>query len=111
MTVEVSDRAGSCRLDVPLGKEREGERVMVAIRSGDILIATEELRSTSARNILPGHIISIEERAAQSIVRVKSGTAWTVSITRQAVKELKLEPQQKIWMAIKTHSCYLLEEP
>jgi molybdopterin-binding protein len=72
------------------------------------LIATEELRLTSARNILAGHIDAIEERSAQSIVRVKSGVTWTVSITRQAVSELKLHPGQTIWMAIKTHSCYLL---
>jgi molybdate transport system ATP-binding protein len=110
MTIEVTDRAETFRLDVPLGKESEGQRAVVAIRSGDILIATEELRQTSARNILSGHINSIEERGAHSIVRVQSGVTWTVSVTRQAVKELGLQPGQKIWMAIKTHSCYLLEE-
>jgi molybdate transport system ATP-binding protein len=110
MTVEVKDRTGACSLDVPLGREAEGQRVRVAIRSGDILIATEELLQTSARNILPGHISAIEERAAQSIVKVQSGVAWTASVTRQAVKELGLVPGQKIWMAVKTYSCYLLEE-
>lgn len=110
MTLEVRDRTGTCSMEVPLGREAEGQRVRVAIRSGDILIATEELRRTSARNILPGHIIAIEERAAQSIVKVRSGVGWTASVTRQAVNELGLAPGQKIWMAIKTHSCYLLEE-
>ena len=110
MSVEVRDSADTCHLEVPLGKEREGKLVRVAIRSGDILIATEELLGTSARNILPGHINAIEERGTQAIVRVQSGITWTVSVTRQAVKELGLEPGQKIWMAIKTHSCYLLEE-
>jgi molybdate transport system ATP-binding protein len=110
MTVEVADRSDTCRLEVPLGKESEGQRVTVAIRSGDILIATEELRHTSARNILPGHINSIEERGAHSIVRVRGGVTWTVSVTRQAVSHLQLQPGQQIWMAIKTHSCYLLEE-
>ncbi|HEX8748415.1 MAG TPA: ATP-binding cassette domain-containing protein [Pyrinomonadaceae bacterium] len=109
MTVEARDRNGTCRLEVPLGRESEGQRVRVAIRSGDILIAAEELLRTSARNILPGHISSIEERGAQSIVRVQSGVAWTASVTRQAVKELGLAAGRKIWMAIKTHSCYLLE--
>jgi len=110
MTVEASDRTGACRLEVPLGRESEGQKVRVAIRSGDILIAAEELQRTSARNILPGHITAIEERGAQSIVRVRSGVAWTASVTRQAVKELGLAPGQQIWMAIKTHSCYLIEE-
>ncbi|MCA1557074.1 MAG: TOBE domain-containing protein, partial [Acidobacteria bacterium] len=110
MTVEVKDHGDTCRLDVPLGKESEGDSVTLAVRSGDILIATEEPRKTSARNILSGHINSIEERGAQSIVRVRSGVTWAVSITRQSVSELELQPGQKIWMAIKTHSCYLLEE-
>jgi molybdate transport system ATP-binding protein len=110
MTIEIADRAETCRLDVPLGKEGESQRVTVAVRSGDILIATEELRQTSARNVLSGHINSLEERGAHSVVRVKSGVTWTVSVTRQAVSELRLRPGQQIWMAIKTHSCYLLEE-
>ncbi|HKS28351.1 MAG TPA: molybdenum ABC transporter ATP-binding protein [Pyrinomonadaceae bacterium] len=109
MTVEARDRSGTCHLEIPLGRESEGKLVRVAIRSGDILIATEELHRTSARNILPGHITAIEERGAQSIVKIQSGIAWTASVTRQAVKELGLAPGQKIWMAIKTHSCYLLE--
>lgn len=110
MTVELAESTDTRRLEVPLGREREGQRVTVALRSGDILIATEEPRHTSARNILSGDIQAIEERGAQSIVRVKSGVTWTVSVTRQAVSELRLQPGQKIWMAIKTHSCYLLEE-
>ena len=94
----------------PLSDFEPELRRQVAIRSGDILIATEEFRQTSARNILAGDISAIEERGAQAIVRVKSGVTWTVSVTRQAVSELGLQPGQKIWMAIKTHSCYLLEE-
>lgn len=109
MTVEVKQGSEACRLEVPLGKESEGKTVTVAVRSGDILLATEELRGTSARNILAGHIKAIEERGAQSIVRVQSGVTWTVSVTRQAVNQLELERDRKIWMAIKTHSCYLLE--
>lgn len=110
MTVRVHDGGNTCHLDVLPGKEIEGEDVTVAIRSGDILIATEELRSTSARNILSGHITAIENRGAHASLRVMSGVRWVVSVTRQAVSELGLQPGQKIWMAIKTHSCYLLEK-
>jgi molybdate transport system ATP-binding protein len=109
MTVEVTERDDVCRLEVPLAKDVEGARVTVAVRSGDILIATGELRETSARNMLYGYVKAIEERDAHAVVRVKSGVTWTVSVTRQAVRELKLQTGQKIWMAIKTHSCYLLE--
>lgn len=108
MRVRISDQGGACELDVPLGKEEEGEHVMVAVRSGDILLASEELRNTSARNILRGHIKAIEERGARSIVRVESGVTWDTSVTRQAVSELGLTQGQEIWLAIKTNSCYLI---
>lgn len=108
-TVRISDQRGSCLLDIPLGKEDPGDGVIVAVRSGDILLATEELRLTSARNILYGHITEIEERGDHCLVRVKSGVTWLVNLTRQAVKELGLLNGQEIWLAIKTHSCYLLD--
>ncbi|MBD0326169.1 MAG: ATP-binding cassette domain-containing protein, partial [Pyrinomonadaceae bacterium] len=109
MTVRVTDKSGACELEIPLGKETEGQNVRVAIRAGDILLATDELRSTSARNVLSGRITAIEERSAQCIVRIESGVSWAASVTRQAVAELGLERNRKIWMAIKTHSCYLLD--
>jgi molybdate transport system ATP-binding protein len=109
MTVMVSDEGGSCYLDIPLGRQSQGDPVKVAVRSGDILLATEDLRSTSARNILSGSISSIEERGDYSIVRVKSGVTWAASVTRQAADELSLSSGQSIWLAIKTHSCHLLD--
>ncbi|HEX7998619.1 MAG TPA: ATP-binding cassette domain-containing protein [Pyrinomonadaceae bacterium] len=109
MTVLVADNSGSCELEIPLGKETEGQNVRVAIRAGDILLATDELRSTSARNMLSGRITMIEERGAQCLVRIESGVSWAASVTRQAVAELGLARDRKIWMAIKTHSCYLLD--
>ena len=109
MTVIMNDESGSCHLDIPLGKQNQGEAVKVAVRSGDILLATENLRSTSARNILCGSITAIEERGNYSTARVKSGMIWAVSITRQTADELSLSVGQIIWLAIKTHSCHLLD--
>ena len=110
MTVRVTDDSGgACELDIPLGKESQEQTVIVAIRAGDILLATEEPRKTSARNMLRGEITAIEDRGAHSIVHVESGVAWAVSVTRQAVAELGLKQGRAIWLAIKTHSCYLLE--
>lgn len=109
MTVCFTDEGGDIELEVPLARESQSSRVRVAVRSGDILLATEEIRSTSARNILCGEIQAIEERSNRFIVRVRSGVVWAVSVTSQAVSELRLAPGQKIWLAIKTHSCHLLD--
>jgi molybdate transport system ATP-binding protein len=109
MTVEITDSGGHARIDIPLGGEREGNTVRIAVPSSDILLASEELRSTSARNILRGHILAIEDKGNRTLVRITSGVTWNASVTRQAVKELALSEGSEVWLAIKTHSCYLLD--
>jgi molybdate transport system ATP-binding protein len=109
MTVEVSDAAGSSLVDVPFGNEALGEHVTVAVPSGDILLATEEPRSTSLRNRMRGTITAIDDELNRTIVRVNAGVIWSASVTRQAVSELGLGRNQAVWIAFKTHSCYLLD--
>ncbi|HXG68119.1 MAG TPA: molybdenum ABC transporter ATP-binding protein [Blastocatellia bacterium] len=109
MRVEVADASGSCPLDVPFGRSSLGDRVKVAVPAGDILLATAEPRHTSARNILRGRILSIEDKGNRIVARVHSGVTWSVSLTRQAVADLQLAEGQEVWLAIKTHSCYLLD--
>lgn len=101
---------GSCRVDAPLGDYARGSLLTLAIRSGDILLATEEPRSTSARNILRGQISSIEETGGQVRVRVTSGVEWVVAVTRQAARELSLQVGKEVWLAFKTYSCHLLDD-
>jgi molybdate transport system ATP-binding protein len=110
MTVEVKDQSGVCRIDVPFGNETIGKPVTIAVPANDILLATQAIHSVSARNILRGQIFTIEGKSNRTEVRVKSGVLWSVSVTRQAVKELQLRASQEVWLAIKTHSCYLLDD-
>ena len=114
MTVVVVENAGAgagaCRLTVPLGDQAVGDVVTVAVRSGDVLLAAEEPRRTSARNILRGRVESVEEEHARVLARVVcGGVAWAVSLTRQSVKELNVEAGREVWLAVKTHSCHLLD--
>jgi molybdate transport system ATP-binding protein len=109
MTVEISDSTGTCNIDVPFGNQAVGEHVTVAVPSGDILLATEEPRSTSLRNRMRGRITAIEQELNRTVVRVHAGVIWSASVTRQAVSELGLSEKQEVWLAFKTHSCYLLD--
>lgn len=109
MTLEVSDATGSCLVDVPFGNEALGEHVTMAVPSGDILLATEEPRSTSLRNRMRGTITAIEDELNRTVVRVKAGVIWSASVTRQAVSELELCENREVWLAFKTHSCYLVD--
>jgi molybdate transport system ATP-binding protein len=110
MSVEVKDANGACLIDVPLANAALQERLTVAIPSNDILLAAKEIQSVSARNILRGEIFAIEDKSNRTIVCVKSGVLWSVSVTRQAVTELHLQTAQEVWLIFKTHSCYLLDE-
>jgi molybdate transport system ATP-binding protein len=110
MRVEIANETGVCRIEVPLGAEQEGAGVRVAVPAGDILLALEELRATSARNRLCGYVTSIEDKGHLTVVSVQSGVIWRASLTRQAVHELNLAAGREVWIAFKTHSCYLLDE-
>jgi molybdate transport system ATP-binding protein len=110
MTIEIVDTTGACQIEVPFGRAGVGEQVKVAVPSGDILLALDEPHGTSARNRLRGRIMLIEDKGARTSVSVRSGVLWRASLTRQAVSELDLHPGKEVWLAFKTHSCYLLDE-
>ena len=110
MSVEISDSTGTSRLDIPYGNQAQGESVTVAVPAGDILLATEEPRSTTLRNRLIGRISGIEDRLNCTVVSVEAGVTWSANVTRDAVRELGLNRGQEVWLAFKTHSCYLLDQ-
>jgi len=97
-----------CEIEIPLGDAAPGTEVRVAIRAGDILVATEAPHFLSARNILLGTIESLETRGAMVALRVKAGTTFLVHVTPGAVRSLDLSPGLLVWLVIKTHSCHLV---
>jgi len=106
MRVALDD--GPSELEIPLGDAMPGSEVCVAIRAGDILLATEAPHFLSARNVLPGTIESLETRGVLVQVKVKAGAVFLVHVTPSAARSLDLSPGQIIWLVIKTHSCHLV---
>ncbi len=101
---------GSTEIEVPLYHVAPGDRVRIAVRAGDILIAAEPPRGLSARNILEGKIISIEQRGSLVLLQVDCGASLAVHVTPGAVRALELAPQKKVWAVVKTHSCHLVQD-
>jgi molybdate transport system ATP-binding protein len=99
----------ACEIEVPLGYAALGSRVQVAVRAGDILVATERPRGLSARNVIEGCIVSLEQRGTMAIARVECGVTFVVHVTPSAVRALELEAGRKVWLVLKTHSCHLVE--
>jgi molybdate transport system ATP-binding protein len=97
-------------LELPLGYAAVGDRVRVAIRAGDILLATQKPAGLSARNVLEGTIDSIETRGSTVVCRVSAGAMFVVHVTPRALRSLEIAVGKPVWLVIKTHSCQLVDE-
>ena len=75
---------------------------------GDILLATVHPVGLSARNVIPGRVISLEQRDVIVIVRVNCGVDLEVHLTLAARDSLELQPGREVWLIVKTHSCHLM---
>jgi molybdate transport system ATP-binding protein len=107
MRVRLGESA--CEIEVPLGYAAAGSRVQVAVRAGDILLATERPHGLSARNVVEGRIVSLEQRGTMVIARVDCGVTLVVHITPGAARALELTAGRRVWLVLKTHSCHFVD--
>jgi molybdate transport system ATP-binding protein len=106
---------GGIILDCPLPQPAPGPKVDIAIRAGDILLAIEEPRGISARNILLGSVARLTRREHVVAVDVRLGNAdrsvtLISHVTPQAVTSLALTEGKRVWVILKTHSCHVLRD-
>ncbi len=99
----------NCEIEVPLGYAPVGSPVHIAVRAGDILLATERPQGLSARNVLEGRISSLEHRGTMVVARVDAGVLFIVHLTPGALRALELAEGRGVWLVLKTHSCHLVE--
>ena len=100
---------GQLKLETPLVRAEVGSRLRVGVRAGDLLLATEDPRGLSARNILPGTIRRLEQRDVIISAMVDcGGVDFEVHLTLAARDALQLGPGKAVWVVVKTHSCHLL---
>jgi molybdate transport system ATP-binding protein len=98
----------SVELETPLVSADVGMLLRVAISAGDILLAAAQPVGLSARNIIPGRIVSLEKRDVIIMAKVDCGVAMQVQLTLAARDSLHLTPGNDVWLIVKTHSCHLL---
>ena len=96
---------------MPLGNTEPGIALRIAIRAGDIMLATERPRSLSARNNFLGKVLSVRREGVTSIVMVEAGPTFEVHLTPASVDDLNLQVGKQVWAVIKTYSCNLVEPP
>lgn len=95
-------------IETPLVRAELGSRLRVGIRAGDILLASLPPVGLSARNIIPGRVVSLAERDVMVVAKVDCGVEMEVHLTLAARDSLQLQPGREVWLVVKTHSCHLM---
>jgi len=103
-------RIGNSKLELetPMVRADLGDVLRVAMGAGDILLAAVQPVGLSARNIVPGRVVSLEQRDLVITATVDCGVPIEVRLTLAARDDLRLEPGREVWLIVKTHSCHLM---
>ena len=109
MSCRIAGDGGPVLLETPLVRGGVGSALRVGIRAGDILLATAPPVGLSARNVIPGRILSLEQRDVIVTARVKCRVEMEVHLTLAARDALQLAEGREVWLVIKTHSCHLMQ--
>ena len=95
-------------IETPLVRADVGSKLRVGIRAGDILLASLPPVGLSARNIIPGRVVSLGQRDVIVVAKVNCGVEMEVHLTLAAREALHLQPGSEVWLVVKTHSCHLM---
>ncbi len=102
-------RGNHLELEVPLTGAAPGSAARVAVRAGDIMMASERPRGLSARNTFEGRVTELRRAGVTVVAMVDSGVTFEVHLTPGAAQELELAPGKKVWLVLKTYSCSLVQ--
>ena len=84
-------------------------RVTVGIRASDIILSSNELRGSSARNRLPGVVTGVEAHPPGYTVSLDCGRTLQCHITGAAMAEMDIKHGQELWAVFKASSCFLVQ--
>jgi molybdate transport system ATP-binding protein len=105
--ISVLDLKG-CQLVVSYNGLADGSQATVGIRAEDIIVCRERLTQTSARNLLQGTVKTMLPDGNKTGLVVNCGVDFKVSVTRQAVDELRIQPGASVYLLIKASACHTL---
>ena len=85
------------------------DTVTVGIRASDIILSPKDLLGSSARNRLPGQVISIESRTTGFTITLDCGQSLRCNITGASMDEMDIQIGQTLWAVFKASSCFLVD--
>lgn len=98
----------ACQLIVSYNGLAPGTQATIGIRAEDIIVCREPVTQTSARNHLQGVVKTIIPDGNKTELVVDCGVDFKVSVTRQAVDSLNLQPGVTVYLLIKASACHTL---
>ena len=111
MQEDSANAAGGLRLEVPISSLDIGDPVTVGIRASDVILATERLVSSSARNQFSGTVTGVELRPPGYEVTLDcGGVPFNCHITGSSLTEMNIRPGLALWAVFKASSCFLVED-
>jgi molybdate transport system ATP-binding protein len=106
-TMHVALDGSTLELEVPLADTPTASPVTVAIRAGDIMVATEPPGSLSAQNLIEAELADCRREGPAIVAGMTAGgaTRIIVHLTPRACDRLGLRVGCRVWLVIKTYSC------
>jgi molybdate transport system ATP-binding protein len=102
-------RLGTAEVVIPASESAPGTRVFLGLAANDVVLATEEPRGISARNVLAATVSELEI-GPSVLVRLDVGGAPLVArLVPSAVRALALAPGVKVFAIVKTSSLARLD--
>ncbi|MBI4878683.1 MAG: molybdenum ABC transporter ATP-binding protein [Planctomycetes bacterium] len=92
------------RLVIPLVEAQPGDRLHVAVRAEDIIIATRRPECLSVRSLLSGTVTARREARGGCFVEVDAGAPLVALVTPAAAAELGLAPGVAVFLLVKAHA-------
>ena len=107
MTCRIANSRRS--LEVPLSRVDTTRPLRVGVRAGDILLASAPPEGLSARNVLEGVVVSLQQRDVMVVAKIDCGTEFEVHLTPAGRDDLRLAPGARVWLVVKTYSCQVMQ--
>ena len=85
--------------------------VTVGIRASDIILSTQDIQSSTARNRLLGNVTHVELVPPGYQITLNCGQDLQCQITGAALEELGIRPGMDLWAVFKASSCFLIQPP
>ena len=85
-----------------------GEEVLLCVRPENVILATQDLPGSSARNVIPARVARLKPRGLFYSVELDCGFPLVASISRSALDDLSLRTGQPVTAIFKATAVHVI---